>query len=120
MEPSQVRQLEVLENLLNRYKKKSILDNLELSGEAAYKPIPKGGVLYGGGRVGYNFPLENGEFNLGLMGGGHGVNVRTPQGRYKESDFNFGGLDARYRNKDLTIGGNISPNNWNMYLRKDF
>ena len=47
----------------------------------------------GGGRVGYNHPLNNGSLTTGLSGSGY--DVKTDQGRYRQ--FRPSGLDIAYQ-----------------------
>jgi len=112
-------QWESFSKTLDNYQKRNMKDNLELSGSMGYSPFSGGGVLFGGGRVGYNF---NDNVNLGVSGDGYRVTANTPFGKYKESDFRINQVDGRYRWGPNTLSGNFGINgkNWNINYERKF
>lgn len=118
---------EKLANLLyndDRNKLQKFLDNLQLSGNIEANAGQGTKTLSGHGRVGYNFPVGEGNLNTGIGLGGYKTDVNVPGYKNTFKDFGLTGLDATYNNGANTFGGNVrfnpQGNDYYMYYKRDF
>ena len=102
-----------------------IISRLQLS--ANIESEKQGGInsVYGGGRVGYGFPIDNNLLSLGLLGSGYKVSGNTPEGSFKESDIGLRGGDVSYMYGPNEIGASYEkqPNIGdiiNLFYRRSF
>lgn len=103
---------------------KNFLNNLELSGNIGSSAGQGAKTLYGQGRIGYNFPIGEGNLNAGLGLGGYKTDVDVPGYKNTFKDFGINGVDAAYQNGANTFGGNVrmnpQGNDYYMYYKRDF
>lgn len=98
-----------------------ILQRLQL--EAQFGAVNSGStdVMYGGGRLGYAFPMNGGDLTLGLSAGGY----RAKGNGFKDQDFRLNGADASYSDGQNTWGGDVQVDPilgraLNLFYRRDF
>jgi hypothetical protein len=100
------------------------LNNLELRGNIGSSAGQGSDTLYGNGRIGYNFPMGEGNLNAGVGFGGYKTDVNTPNYKNTFKDFGVNRLDAAYSNGPNTFGGNVAinpnGNDYNVYYRREF
>jgi hypothetical protein len=112
---------------------KDYLSRLQLSGGFNATKQPGVNSIGGGGRVGYNFPMDGANLNAGVGASGYKTNVDVPGFKQTFKDFGVNGVDAAYSNGysqyypqgQNTIGGNyqINPNGqdgFNAYYKRNF
>jgi hypothetical protein len=118
-----------LANALMQYapdsnKLQDFLSNLQLSGNIGSSSGQGSDTLYGQGRVGYNFPMGEGNLNAGIGLGGYKTDINVPGYKNTLSDFGVNRLDATYQKGANTFGGNVSMNpqgnDYYMYYKRDF
>ena len=83
---------------------RDLIDRLQISGMVEQQSHRGSKSVYGGGRIGYSFPIDDAVLSLGLLGGGYKASGNAPTGRYKASDFGVNGVDATYNNGLHTFG----------------
>lgn len=84
-----------------------LLNKLQISGNIENEQNQNINTVYGGGRLGYNFPLENNNsLDLGLLGSGYKVTGNSPYGKINESKIGLTGLDALYKDGQSSYGIN--------------
>jgi len=81
-----------------------LLSRLQLSANIESERSQGINSVYGGGRVGYEFPINNDALSLGLLGSGYKVTGNTPEGKINESNFGLTGLDALYQTGPSSYG----------------
>jgi len=98
--------------------------NIEAELAAMYSKNNGVGVLSGGGRLGFNYPInQNNSWGLGASGGGYIVKGNTPHGKINQRDFNVNNIDLRYTNGPNTFRGGFGINgnkNWNFNYERSF
>lgn len=85
-----------LENFIRR---------LQLSGMLESKGQGTDKLMYGGGRLGYRFPMGENDLTVGLSGGGY----RAKGQGYNQTDLDFQGIDANYQMGNQNFGGYYRP-----------
>jgi hypothetical protein len=76
----------------------------EISGMAAHGSIPNGSINIAGGRLGYNFPVANGNLNVGVNG--HYVTGNAGDYRFREAG--IGGGNVTYSDGRNTFGASYN------------
>jgi hypothetical protein len=74
-----------------------LLNRLQISGNVENQISQGINSVYGGGRIGYEFPINNDALTLGLLGSGYKVSGETPYGSINQSKIGLNGLDALYQ-----------------------
>lgn len=87
-----------------------LINRLQISGNIESLQDQGINSVYGGGRVGYNFPLDNSNLNLGLLGSGYKVSGETPYGKINQSGLGLTGADAAYTSGLNTFGASYNQN----------
>jgi hypothetical protein len=101
------------------------LNRLQLSGGMGASQQPGVKSISGGGRAGYNFPMEEGNLNAGVGFGGYKTKVDVPGFKQTMKDFGVNNIDAEYSSGQNTLGGNYQMNpqgkdGFNMYYKRKF
>jgi hypothetical protein len=86
---------------------------LQLSGMIGSTAQGNDKVLYGGGRLGYRFPMGKDDLTVGLSGGGYNA---KGQG-YDQTNLDFQGIDANYQMGDQNFGGYYRPEKMGLTYR---
>ena len=82
-----------------------LLNRLQISGSVENEQSRGINSVYGGGRLGYEFPMDNNDaLSLGLLGSGYKVTGNTPYGRINESKVGLTGIDANYQSGPSNYG----------------
>lgn len=81
-----------------------LLSRLQLSSNVENEMNQGISSIYGGGRIGYQFPINNDALTLGLLGSGYKVSGNTPYGNINESKIGLTGLDALYQTGPSSYG----------------
>ena len=88
-----------------------LLNRLQISGNVESEKSQGINSVYGGGRLGYQFPMENNDaLSLGLLGSGYKVSGNTPYGRINESKVGLTGVDANYQSGPSSYGVSYERN----------
>lgn len=102
-----------------------LLNRLQISGNVENEMSQGINSIYGGGRIGYQFPINNDALSLGLLGSGYKVSGNTPDGRIDESKFGLTGLDALYQSGPSSYGVRYerqpeAGNMLNLFYNREF
>ncbi len=87
---------------------KKMLARLQLSGGLQKQKSQYTDSTYADGRVGYNFPVGQGDLTLGLSGMKAKTKVNAPnyQGTFKDAGIT--GIDAAYQTGDSRLAGSLN------------
>jgi len=85
-----------LQQISNPEQMQAIMSNIDVNGMVG----GNNKSVFGGGRIGYNQPLNNGRFSAGVSGGGY-MDKNT-------KEFNLGGVDAALSRGDNEISAQYS------------
>ena len=101
------------------------LSRLQLSANIESEKQGAINSVYGGGRIGYGFPIDNNLLSLGLLGSGYKVSGSTPEGSFKQSDIGLRGGDISYMYGPNEVGASYEKQPSigdiiNLFYRRSF
>ena len=110
----------IMATLADLIDKEELLRRLQLNADFAKGSSGDVDTMYGGGRVGYAFPVgQDSDLTLGARFGGYRADVK-PMNKVFD-DFDLQGVDAEYRKGNHAIGAEYSPDQMlNLYYRLNF